>query len=342
MCKVLILTNGAKIKRFERVVNHVAELITKYDNDGFGYAALGKQGVFGERSTSKNPKSRLSNLALEIKEPFVSKTHEIFGTPDSVIGPVLLHGRTSTNVLGLKNTHPITRNNWALIHNGVVTNNGPSYPMQTDNDTEHLVHYLSTQGMKGIESNLSGYFAFGAIDNDGKLHVSRCTRAPLVAAWIESIHSFVFATTADLIEDLCEKFKWTYGPLDNVKDNQYIVFKGNNVLSIKTHAFKGYLTQRESILMAKSLHYLEGDSKVETYGHVYDGSNDNDEITDIDNYTAYIEALDYVDGACKIYDQRDFEIDAETFRRMSDDERLRCTVYLPDGSLLTPSRAKVG
>jgi predicted glutamine amidotransferase len=337
MCKVLMLTNGAKIKSLTKVINKSAELITKYDRDGFGYAALGKSGVFGEKSIATTHKSRLNNVKLEVKLPIVTKTHEIFGTPDAVTGPIMFHGRTSTNVLGLNNTHPISRNNWHLIHNGVVSNNGPSYKMQTDNDTEHLVHYLSTQGIDGIVNNLSGYFAIGAISPDGKLHVARCTRAPLVMAWIESIHSYAIATTQDLIEDLCTAFKWKRGPIDRVKDNVYSVFDGNTMLFSREHTFKGYLTERETKLMDKSLHYLKQDDSElsSTYGHVYEGYSIEKSIQTDNDLNDYIEALDFVTPDCQIFNEYEEQIEYETFMRLSDSERLRCFVYLPSGELLT-------
>lgn len=259
MCKILILTESKNIKKLSSVINHVAIEITKSDDDGFGWSAMKKDGtIMGERSIEDKPRFSLNKPRLNV--PYIKKNYEKIGEYGKPSGPAIFHGRTSTNQLGLINTHPIERDGMYLVHNGVVENEGSDYKMKTNNDTEHLVHYLTTKGIEGIEKNLSGYFAFGAIDSkSGRLHVSKCDTASLYTTYIETIDSHVFATTRALIEDLCKKFEWLYMPIEAVQDFSYLVFERNNCLENRTITFQGIKSRWVAESRSTSLHYLGGD-----------------------------------------------------------------------------------
>lgn len=270
MCKILMFTNFSKVRKQRSVVEYIAEELLRTESDGFGYAIQGEKGIYGERlSNEPNFKSRVYRNKKFISHdsvPFVESTQEKFGIhkDNKAAGPAIFHGRTSTNSLGLKNTHPIQKNGWSLIHNGVVSNHGPEYKQRTDNDTEHLVHYMSTTGVKGIEDHITGYYAIGAISPSGDLHIVKDSTAWLYCAYVDGIDSWVFATTSDLIDDLCEKFDFKSTYAERVKDNTYLVFSGSTgtMVSNATIVPRGR-TAYENSYMGTSMSYAKGSTWTE-------------------------------------------------------------------------------
>jgi len=222
MCKVFALTNMSKIKRVQHTIETIAEFLKARDRDGFGYAIQGKKGLYGERSLKEVFESQLRRVFIDYS--FVDLEYNRFGTRGKVEGAGIFHSRVSTNDVNIVNTHPIMKNDWTLIHNGVVSNLGPNYERDTTNDTEHLVHYLSTEGIAGVEKHLSGYYAFAAFDPDGRLHIARDSKATLYCAWSDTIESTIFATTEELIEDIAHELDWKLSNVNPVKDNTYLIF----------------------------------------------------------------------------------------------------------------------
>jgi hypothetical protein len=304
-------------------------------------------------------KYRLNMLSLSVDLPIVKPEYKNFGIKSELKGPIMFHGRTSTNSKGLKNTHPIVKNDWHLVHNGVVSNKGPDYPMTTDNDTEHLVHYLSTVGITGIESNLTGYYAFGAIAPDGKLHIARDSNARLVTCRIPTIDSYAFATTTDLIEKTCKHMGWKHGPIDIVEDNLYMIFDGNILIKNQTIKPRGYGYSEEKH-MGASLHYLQepsssyrskGSGSNKFYdeydyssGYIKESDYSNSSVSDLDLSNVDLDVVDYLDQLdvlpvdAKVYDASGREIDKESFLELSDSERLEYLVTRGDGTPITPMK----
>jgi predicted glutamine amidotransferase len=335
MCKVIALTNTAKLKDVETAVNAVHKHITKSERDGFGWAIQGDKGVFGERTTLKEFKFRHDKNQFAIKLPIIKPTYNQFGALSSKRGAGIFHGRTSTNDATLLNTHPVQRNGWTLIHNGVVHNTGEKYDMLTTNDTEHLVHYLSTTGITGIETHLTGYFAIAALDPNGRLHVCRDNIARLHVAWVPKLESYMFATTPDLISDICKQLKLKVGPIDVVQDNIYMIFEGNELVHQQTISPRGY-TQVEANFMSKSLKYLDDDK---TYNNrVYTYETPSERVSGGSNYESadydsYLEELDALDDSYEIY-LYDKQIDILEFRKLDECTRMQCVITRADGTVV--------
>lgn len=331
MCKVLFFTETKDIKNFPAVVNHIAHQITKQDDDGFGWAALTKSGrVMGEKSIEDKPRYTLNRIRMTA--PYLKETYQKIGQHSKPQGPAIFHGRTSTNQLGMLNTHPIDKNNFYLVHNGVVDNEGPEYSMKTTNDTEHLVHYLSTEGMSGIEKHLSGYFAFGAIDvNSKKLHIARCNMAFLLTTYIKTIDSHIFATTRELIESTCKKFQWEYMPIESVQDFTYIVFNSNEVVECREIKFQGIKTTYQTAMMGTSLHY----SPIAESSWSQPNPND---VPDLNGYLDKIETS--ANSSWKFY-LNDTQLELSEFLRLSDTEKLKCDVYDDNFRSVEPDYFKI-
>lgn len=237
MCKVLAFTNTAKLPK--RAPGAIGRIINKIERDGYGYAVLGDNGVFGEKSVLPTFHSRLNATAF-IELPIIKPMHLVFGNKGSFQGPGIFHGRTSTNDKGLTNCHPMIRDGWHLIHNGVVTDHGPTYEMLTTNDSEHVLKHL-IDGIQSVEANLTGYYAFAAIDPEGRLHVARDGQATLYFARVKNIDSYVIGTTETLIREVLKALDLKLEtPIEMLKDNYYCIFKGNTLVHQQAINPRGY------------------------------------------------------------------------------------------------------
>jgi hypothetical protein len=227
MCKVLMLTNTSKVLNFDRLVS-VSAAALKTQRDGFGYAAFADDlKVFGERTNAVNEfKSVLEVPASGLEFTDESDEQNSFGEVKNGARAAIFHGRISTNNKALVNVHPILKNEWALIHNGVVSNHGSKYPMTTDNDSEHVLHNFSEGGIKAVSKNLTGYYAFGAFDGLGNLHIVRDSIAKLYACKVGSIDSIVYGTTKELIKEVCAAMGFHgLSSMSLIKNDTYIVHK---------------------------------------------------------------------------------------------------------------------
>ncbi len=371
MCKVLMFTNGSKVSNLKNYVNVIKKHITKQDDDGFGWCASGVAGVFGERMTEMHHTYRLDVNEASCNVAMIKPTYNSFGAKSDVAGPMLFHGRTSTNDRTLRNTHPIIKNGWTLIHNGVVNNRGPDYKQITTNDTEHLVQYMSTTGISGVEKFVSGYYAFGAIDQDGRLHVARDGVARLVMAWSRTIESFIFATTIELLKGVAKELKLKIGPIDLVEDNIYAIYERNKEVECRYITPRGY-DYKEYGYARKSLHYLGDDelnetkpwSKIEVGGkavniidatksdefrlkdetevdRLIQASEDRNQIQTVEDILDSNEAGMFfdeaylIDGSFTITNETGDVITIQQFDQLTQMEQLMCEIYRPDGTVLS-------
>lgn len=335
MCKVLMLTNSKNVKNFSKLVNTIQREITKHDDDGFGWVCQGPSGIVGERTLNDKHTYRLNKKLF--RADFIKKTYEVIGDrTQKPIGAALFHGRTSTNNVSLINTHPISRDGFHLIHNGVVSNEGPEYEMKTTNDTEHLAHYLSTQGIESIEKYISGYFAIGAIGPDGTLHVAKCATAQLYATYITSIDSYVFGTTDDLIKTVCKKMGWKHLPCEIVDDNVYMTFLNNKQTSFRKIKTLGMKNSYQRDMMSTSLHYLNDFNSNDS---IVDSIPNTDSVPD---YNGYLDRIELEANSSWRFYFKDTQLDYSEFIRLQDTEKLQCDVYDDSGCFIEPVFFNVG
>lgn len=329
MCKIFTLTNASKIKSFTKATKVIRDLVSETERDGFGYAVQTTKGVFGERTVEPEeflPGSKLSPLNL----PFAESLDNSFGIRGTVNGSAIFHGRTSTNTRSLLNTHPIQKYGWTLIHNGVVSNNGPQYEMMTSNDTEHLIEFLATEGIGAVESHLTGYYAVNALGPDGRLHVFRDSIAPLNIGWIESIESFAIATRASHIEKFCKAMGYKHGKINPIHDNAYVVFSGNE-FEVQPDVKPRGRTSVESVHASKSLGVELDDPSGNVLGEVFESERfSEDEIMFLKEVT------EFADSSYSFFDYRNGPITLADFKALSDDEKTYCTVIRPDGTVCSP------
>lgn len=340
MCKVLMLTDMSKVKEVSKLVNLVNKVLN--EPDGFGYAIQGESGLFGEKTTDTKD-FKYSMFRKYLDHNFLDASYSRFGKYSRPIGSGLFHGRTSTNDLNITNTHPIQKHDWTLIHNGVVTDHGPKYSMVTSNDTEHVLERLATGGIDSVATHLTGYYAIGAFDPIGQLHVFRDDRAPLYFAEVTTINSFIIATTKTSIERVCKEMKWSVSLISKVKDNTYIVFNRNKIISHSGFTPRGAtlaenryadLSLRESIRGAR--HNIQ-DYSIQDFN--YSSYFDDRESESYEKYSKdelyFLDEIEtQVDESYLILDSKENQIELEEFLSYSVEDQLSCILVRPDGTVM--------
>lgn len=255
MCLVLALTNTKNIK-LSKSLNEIGNTLLASEQDGFGYAIQGREGVFGEKTTAKRFRTRLGRMH-HVQLPIVKKRYESFGKATELTGPGIFHGRTSTNVISLPDTHPMQLDGWNLIHNGVVDDLGPAYQKSTENDSEDVLRRLldgvaKPNPMEDIEKYLEGYYAFAAIDPQGRLHICRDDVATLYIAFSAKLDTFIIGTTEGLVLKTSKILDAKIGPIDEIQSETYCIFSGNELVHCQDFTTRGY-TRRQQAWASESL-----------------------------------------------------------------------------------------
>jgi hypothetical protein len=325
MCKLAVLTNMSKIKKPKKAIETIAKHLTKHEQDGFGYTIQGSNGTFGERTLE--PSNFQATWGREMLSfPFLEVCSNRFGEYSTPFGSGIFHGRTSTNDKSLLNTHPINKHDWSLIHNGVVSNNGPKYKMDTTNDTEHLVHYLANGGLDTLAKHLSGYYAAAAISPDGALHVFRDNRATLYFAEIAELETYIICTTRELISSICKDLSWTVSNSGAIKDNHYLVFRDGTLESYREFEPIG-ATEYENRYAHLSLGEIQDWSeRKEAVSYSYNDFTDDENL--------FFDEIHSMDHTYTILDYRGNRIPLKGFLSLEPAEQLSCTVIRPDGTIV--------
>jgi hypothetical protein len=318
MCKILTFTNAKKID-IQKTAEVIGNILLGIERDGFGYAVQGQNNVFGEKTIAPNFCSRLEAKNI-VRLPIVEARSETFGYLDKPMGPAIFHGRTSTNDKGLLNCHPMQIKKWNLIHNGVVDDHGPKYSKKTTNDSEDLLHRL-LEGIESVENNIAGYFAFCAIDHNGRLHVGRDSIATLHIAWIEKVQSYLIGTTEDLIKKTAEALNLKTGPIDLIKPNTYAIFNGNDIefhRSISPRGFDKKQAELAELSLGRSLSVEDSNSLF---------TDDGECLSDLMREAESINDEYIIEFAGQL-------ISASEYSELDEYSKRLCTVERPDGTLL--------
>ena len=318
MCKILVLTNLKQVQDLPKLITETMRLLGRTEQDGVGYAVQTNQGVFGERSLDTDCfQYSLDKIQLDLS--WATHSQNRFGIEHKNAAALsgIFHGRVSTNHCSLVNTHPLQKHGWTLIHNGVVTNCGKDYEMITTNDTEHLIEKLALEGIRGIERDISGYYAVAAYDDKKQLHIIRDSIAPLFVAFVDSIQSYIFSTTKENILELAKKMVWTHSLIAQMNDNLHLIFgENNNVLheaSIRPRGFSERETRHARLSLGRDM------------------DANNPQYTD-DEMAFLAEVTNNLDETYTIYDYSERRIALDEFQQLSDDEKLYCTVIRSDGT----------
>lgn len=337
MCKVIAFSNASKID-VRKASEAIGKILLGLERDGYGYAVKGSQNIFGEKCIAPYFQSRLSESNV-VPLPIVQQRQSTFGHADKPTGPAIFHGRTSTNDKGLRNCHPMQRDGWHLIHNGVVTDHGEAYQTTTTNDSEHVLWRLM-QGIEHVEKHLTGYYAFAAIAPDGRLHVCRDDNATLFVALAPKIGSYIFATTESLLRDVAKALKIKIGPIDAVENNVYMIFnvQGDALehkQAIKPRGFERREAVHATASLGRSLYAIDSDG--DSYQHVesivdYAGIDDDSDDSDLTELMQELSDLD--DENYRIIGPDGEPISAAAFYKLDEISQNVCRIERADGSTL--------
>lgn len=227
MCKLLIIPRIDKLTQDEtaKLVQHVRKKMTERDADGFGYAYLGQKGLYSERFLdTERVRAMLPEMPLA---SFIEARSDCYGTPSKPIGGLLVHSRTSTNLVSLNATHPFIEAGQAFIHNGVVSNVGEAVSYPSGNDSEMLFQHYLKGGIQRVSESVSGYYACGILDaNRKQTVVIKDSTANLYCIYVKKLESFAFGTTAEILGKVANFFKERCRVM-KVKNNVCVTFNAS-------------------------------------------------------------------------------------------------------------------
>jgi predicted glutamine amidotransferase len=227
MCKLFAATSLTPMD-WPKVRAEVFTAMAYTEKDGIGAAwSTAKPDALGRVRASGLDSIRAGSELAPFCEGFAKWDHADYDG-----GPVICHGRTSTNYIGLGNTHPFVKRKdgtiYALAHNGVVTSE--KYKVRaTGCDSELILQAFMAGGVKEVAATIDGYYALLIIEKSAKrqrLHVIRDDTAQLVCGRIGD--GWALATTESILK------AGGATPVTSFKRNMHAIFEGNDLISCKS------------------------------------------------------------------------------------------------------------
>lgn len=270
MCKNMMVA-GIKPTLSKKLWEFIMEAtpnMSSYDKDGIGYAAMAKEGIWGERwlrpgDAFKN-RPKWAQIDNEIKEKFKgtllgNKIFNQFGNVDlGSSTAVILHARMATCEKGLMNVHPFVRDKFALIHNGIIGNDDKLTKITSTCDSEVILNEYVQQNVadnpdkiKDVVDVLQGSFACGVLGEtkDGLryMDIFKNYSTNLVAIYVKELEAVVFCTNEVIVRDTIKSLKWHIGNVFEVKPWTMIRLNAETGELISSHEFpassrSGYYT----------------------------------------------------------------------------------------------------
>jgi hypothetical protein len=264
MCKVLAVA-GIKKENTEKLWDFmvaVTPYMAQNDKDGVGYAAVSKEGIFGERWLFPKDAWKLRNKFTKKEEEIIKEyngalkcdqRYNSFGKIGSYedATAVVLHTRMATCAKGIENTHPFVSadGKTALIHNGVISNASRLTNLTSTCDSECILNEYKSfdvsnvpEAISLVAGKLEGYFACPVltIDNNGNqyLDIFKETTARLVATYIPQLDAMVFCTNMDIIKSVCKDLKWKWRSFFTVEAGKMIRLNAVTGSVVGTYEFK--------------------------------------------------------------------------------------------------------
>lgn len=252
MCKVAGVTKITDKNREDVWIfmMYLGQLMSKWNNDGLGYAAFDKKGnLFGEKwLENEHAFGDLSKFVPNLTAEKAQSLYSFFG--DQVkrqeAQAIILHTRAATCEMGIKNTHPFVDNlenpSMAIIHNGVIMNHAKLEKKYSTCDSEVIVHLYNEQNipnnfkaMNEVTQRLIGWYTVLALSktSEGQMIMDIFTDGPrLNSFFIPELDTRVYSTSAQDILQAAKDFNF------KVKDGK---------------AFKANMAQRVDVLTGEVL-----------------------------------------------------------------------------------------
>lgn len=231
MCKILVIAglSAQHQAAAQKFILAAKPSMSKFDKDGFGYAAtsIHDGSLFGERWMNpskalieRSPFTQKERELLDILGPAVDveQNYNSFGDITQPFSAIMVHTRMATCGVNLENTHPFVRDDTALIHNGVISN--PHIFHRTSScDSEAILDSYLYQGVdkksdsiQDMANSLEGYYACGVMARDREerriVDIFKSDAANLFVAWVGKLNAWVYCTSGDIIKEAADKLRW--------------------------------------------------------------------------------------------------------------------------------------
>lgn len=245
--------------------------MTYGDKDGVGFAAMGQEGLWGERWMEPT-----EAWTVDSREPLTDKDKELknkykgvyqdetkyndFGlaNPNNTTA-VIYHSRAATCEKTLENVHPFVRGETALIHNGIIRNHDTLKKLYSTCDSEVILNqYVDMDVTNNIEKikemapTLTGSYgcAVLTIDKD-KRRIMDIFRdiSSLYMMHVKELDAVVYCTSQDIIKETCKQLGWTYGHSFKIKEDVLIridAVTGDLITTTEFKTFIPYVSQYAS------------------------------------------------------------------------------------------------
>ncbi len=237
--------------------------MTNFDKDGVGYAALGSDGLWGERwrypgeAWLDESRKIYTKEDAEVEDKFkgvVDKdiNYNEFASSDKAGAnrgnfAVIYHSRMATCDKTLENVHPFVRDNTALIHNGVIRNADQLKLITSTCDSESILNEYVEQDVtndpdkiQDVAKVLQGYYGCAVLTTDKKgknyLDIFR-EGAMIYMSYIEELGTAVYCTSNDIIKNTCKDLGFHYGHMFKLKENIMIRVDAETGLKVMSRKF---------------------------------------------------------------------------------------------------------
>jgi len=214
MCKILAVTSAPN-ENLSKIIYPTWEEMSRTDKDGYGAAWDSNNGLGWIKSS----------YSRQLEIPSFCEGFSKASVMEGNGGPLIVHGRTSTNDVCLSNTHPFVDENFALIHNGVVESTKYKNSKGVTCDSELILKAFMYGGIEEVSAHIRGWYACAIIEkthNKTILHVFRDKWTKLYVGTLDQ--AYIFGTTENLIENVGGEV------IALLKAETYCRFVGNKVV----------------------------------------------------------------------------------------------------------------
>lgn len=248
MCKVFSMVgiNDQNRKQAIQILKAVKRPMCAIEKDGFGYAAITKDGnIFGEKWLSVDS-AFMDNSSYTLGESerfmfenyddflFYEEKYQSIGEIDlDNAVTIIAHSRmATTGAKTIQNVHPFFYDNTAFIHNGMVYNHKQLKKKISENDSETLLHQYIDFEIKDNPDNIEfalsevdAYFACMALSNnekDGPILDIFKTEAFLHMFYLPDLKILCFTTKPETILAEIHKLKIRFTKPFEVLDDSFL------------------------------------------------------------------------------------------------------------------------
>lgn len=250
MCKLMMICGipSRKSAAAAKFIRNSVPFMTENDDHGLGYAALGSEGIFGERwlnveSAFKN-RHRFSKSQQALNSFFENavghnyENYTRFGKGNlNKASTILFHTRYATNSKTMRNTHPFVIDDTALIHNGVILNDDDIMSLHENKistcDSEAILQeYISNnvnhdpESIQEVADLLEGWYACGVLSKDFNdkyiVDIFKCERSNLMVGIVPELEAFVFCTELEILEKTAKASKMNVIAHDDIVGGKLI------------------------------------------------------------------------------------------------------------------------